>query len=176
MQITQTIELTDTRYEWIGPTGVRFVQTPSPAGLWFKSETPAEVRRIIDHAYRTGLRVRLFHGDTETGRAWPEEWHTIGTISRSTGQVKDPLLIERRNSSGGMALLDSVIVGIQTGPGEWAYRHPALDLGAWTVGRPSVGSGMLEAAFHNGSLHAQFQRAGQAARYCAFMRGERWAK
>lgn len=145
-------------------------------GFFFNEKTAPQVQNAIKHAHAHGLRVRVFLGDPETGEAWPEEWDVMGTIGRSMGPQKIPLLINNRRSMGGGGLLDSCIVGLAlTNGGGWLYKHPAFNPGTWeTV--PAVSPGYCEGVARNGTLHAQFKKPGQAARYVAFMRGERFTK
>lgn len=162
-------------YKWVGPTGVHFTQIKSPAGTYYHEETPQAVRDILDRAIQSGQRLRLFTGDTKTGECWNDEYDTIGEISRSMGPIKIPILIKSSRSTGGGAILDSCIIAIQNSPGHFIYKHPHFSVGRWEVG-PAESDGYVEAAYHNRRLHAQFKRSGQADRYIAFMKGERWAK
>lgn len=129
----------------------------------------------IERAYHSKRRIRLFYGDTETGKAWAEEFGTIGTVGRSTGREPCFLLIHNARSMGGGAILMNSIVGIQCAPGTWLYRHPSLDLGQWAIA-PSDLPQYAAAVTHNGAIHARFNRPARAERYAAFMRGDRWAK
>lgn len=80
---------------------------------WFSPGTPAPVREILERYRKSGQRIRLYYGDPETGRDWLEEYDTIGQVGRSTGITKVPLLLTRRNASGGGAILDDCIVKLQ---------------------------------------------------------------
>ena len=145
-------------------------------GLFFTEGTAPQVINAIKHAHAHGLRVRVFYGDTVTGAAWPEEFDIVGKIGKSTGVQKIPLLINNARSMGGGALLDHCIVGVAlTNGGGWLYKHPSFKTGEF-LQVPPVSPGYAEAVAHNGTLHAQFKKPGQAARYCQFMRGERFAK
>ena len=162
-----------------------------------------EPQRILQSLIHSNRRVRLFYGHADEasvfatwkndptrrihpdatpaqiGKSWLDEWGMIGTIGQSMGPHKIPLLLHRRNSFGGGAILEDCIIAISCAPGAYLYRHPLLDLGDWTVGEPSEASradGYVEAAYCNGELHAQFKKPGQAARYVAYMKNERWSK
>lgn len=146
------------------------------SGFFFDSRTPAAVRYAIECAHASRRRVRVFYGDTETGEAWPEEYDVMGTIGRSCGRVKVPLLMASARSTGGGALLDACIVAIiDTKTRAFLYRHPQFDPGEWAEVAP-VSDGYISAAAHNGKLHAQFKTADGARRYIGFMRGERFSK
>ena len=169
------IPVTPKVYKWTGPTGVRFKQIREPSGTYYHHKTPREVISTLEAAREVRRRVRLYLGDTKTGKNWGEEWGTIGRISRSMGPITVPILLANSRSSGGAAILDACIVGIQAMTGRWLYRHPKLNLGIWTAG-PAKSEGCTEAAYRDGELHAQFSKPGAAGRYCQFMRGERMAK
>ena len=145
----------------------------------FHSETPDAVRTALDNARRSGQRIRIFIGDTKTGKCWNDEYDVLGRVSRSMGDGKGghkiPILLRNSRSRGGGGILDHCIIAIATAPGHFVYKHPTLDLGTWTQG-PTTSPGYVEAAYCNGELHAQFKTAGAAKRYIAFMRGERFAK
>ena len=59
-------------------------------------------------------RIRVWLGDTKTGRSWNEEYDVTGRIGRSTGTYKIPLLVNNRRSYGGGALLVDAIVRIDS--------------------------------------------------------------
>jgi hypothetical protein len=163
------------RFQQYEATAAAFARAPAMTETWFDPKTPEAVRRALENARLNGWRVRLFCGDTKTGRAWPEEFDVAGTISRSMGPMRVPLLIANARSHGGFAILDSCVVGIMTAPGRWLYRHPAFNVGDWQT----VDSDMPEygaAVTHDGKIHARFKTEESARRYVAFMRGERLAK
>ena len=69
-----------------------------------------ELINIILRAYKYKFRIRLFYGDIHTGRSWNEEYDVMGTIGRTTGNIKIPILVHNKRSLGGGALyLPSVI-------------------------------------------------------------------
>jgi hypothetical protein len=128
--------------EWHQESGTNPNETiifqESPKGTFFHKETPQKVKDILDRNILSGyslfdvlnnnIRCRLFldFGDPETGQSWGEVHDTQGTIGRSQGPIKIPLLIQNRRSSGGGAILDHCIVRIrETGKqGRELYRHP----------------------------------------------------
>lgn len=96
-------------------------------GISFDERTPDEVCRVLATASISGRtqRLKLYYGDTETGRDWHEEFDTTGYIGRSTGTYKIPLLIPKKNSIGGGAILDHCIVKIKDiRTGIVLYQHP----------------------------------------------------
>lgn len=152
------------------------VKNAHSTGFYFDSKTSEPVKQAIAYAYSCELRVRIFLGDIKTGKAWAKENDVIGTIGRSMGPCKVPLLIHNARSHGGGALLDSCIVAVfHTGAGHAIYKHPSFNPGLWTVA-PADLPDYLESAFCDGVLHASFKKPEQAERYCAFMSGTRFSK
>ena len=88
------------------------VYQKSDTEICYNEKTPQAVIQAIDRAYKMNLRVSVRIGDIETGRDWIEEYDTIGTIGKSTGNIKIPLLILTKRSLGGGALLDDCILKI----------------------------------------------------------------
>jgi len=82
-------------------------------GTAFHIETPTEVVNILKDNLHSNVRLQIYYGDIETGRNWNEEHDTTGTIGRSTGKVKIPLLIKTARSYGGGSILDHCIVKIK---------------------------------------------------------------
>lgn len=163
---------------------------------WFDPETPFEVRRILERYRKSEEPIRIFYGDTETGRDWLEENEVFGRIGRSSGIFKVPLMIEP-GESGGPAMLDHCIVRIQDGKtGRDLYRHPAYKVPemeirstegitvSWHQGKkPKL---LTELGYTHGvwvkdekgefSNHANFSSYGKACRYVAFITGESTCK
>ena len=92
-------------------------------GTSYKENTPDAVINILETARQNGTRVRLFFGNKESGLDWMESYDVIGTIGRSCGNIKIPLLIKKSNSMGGPAILDDCIVKI-TIDKKVVYQHP----------------------------------------------------
>jgi hypothetical protein len=84
-------------------------------GLFFDINTDGKVIKELCQAYRGKYRIRLWYGDEL--KSWNEEHDTIGTIGRSTGKIKIPLLIKSSRSYGGGAILDNCIVRIDVNYG-----------------------------------------------------------
>lgn len=142
---------------------------------WFDPETPEEVRQVLERARKTGTVLRIFTGDTETGRDWCNENDVIGKIGRSMGLLKIPLLVAAGEYGGG-ALLDSCILKIQrVADGRVLYQHelyqaPNLEIRAHTTGYR--GKTYTHEVWRDGELMARFTSQGKAAQYVAFMHGE----
>ena len=141
-------------------------------GTYYHHDTPAAVITILEDARRTGTRIRLSYGDTETGRDWLDEWDVEGRVSRSMGPVKVPILLPRRTSIGGPALLEHCIVRIrQTGKGgRVLYKHAHHRLPTFTV-QPSSEPDFEAEVLADGQVHARFRTTAQANRWLAKMTG-----
>lgn len=92
-------------------------------GTAYHEETNDRVIEILENARQNGTRIRIWYGNTETGRNWMDVFDTVGRIGRSTGMYKIPLLIKTERSTGGMAILDNCIVKI-TIDKQTVYQHP----------------------------------------------------
>lgn len=144
-------------------------------GTSYRAETSPAVIRAIESARASGARVRVFYGDVATGRPWLEENDVTGTIGRSMGPRRVPLLIANSRSMGGGAMMDHCVVAIMTAPGRYLYRAEGFEPGNFSV----ADSDMPEYAarvLHNGELYARCRTLAGAERLAAFMRGDRMAK
>ena len=92
-------------------------------GTTYNINTSDEVIKVLESARTNKKRIRIFYGDTNTGRDWMEIYDTIGTVGRSTGINKIPLLIKNSRSMSGGAILDHCIVKI-TIDKEVVYQNP----------------------------------------------------
>jgi len=136
-------------------------------GMSFDENTPDTVCKILSDYYGKQVRLRLYYGDTVTGRCWMEEYDTIGYIGRSWGPNKAPFLIKTRNSDGGGAILDRCVIKITVGK-HTLYKRPNFNM-------PSVTTDGEKVLF-DGEIYANCKDEKQAARLAAFMRGERNCK
>jgi len=92
----------------------------------YHEETSLEVINALETARTCKLRVKIYLGDTETGRDWNEEHDTIGYIGLSRGQdARYPILVYNKRSYGGGALLDNCIIKIKESKGnKILYQSP----------------------------------------------------
>lgn len=168
-------------------------------GTWFHAGTDDEVAVRLEIARVNNTRVRVYYGDKDTGRSWLDEWHMMGTIGRSCGQIKIPLMIASARSMGGPGLLEHCIVAIQdVKTKRWEYRHPKFFVPPMAVREiEKPGNRLLQGLddlvqrgarklaqlgythgvyLPDGSNQANFKSAEKAQRYVQFMHGERMAK
>jgi hypothetical protein len=152
----------------------------------YHSDTPDRVVEQLEYARLNHLRVRLFYGDALTGRDWLEENDVTGTIGRSTGTVKFPLIIHSARSMGGPGILDHCIVKLMIG-GRVVYQHPNYHMPRITVVHPIpsteyCGEANLWAEGYSHGVdvddarHANFKSEAKCLRYIAFLKGERGCK
>jgi len=160
------------------------VQVKSPAqSTSFHPATPPNVRRVLERARNQDTLVRVFYGDTLTGRDWGEEFDTVGYVGRSTGTQKVPLLIERLlhgqrfvRACGGNAILDHCIVRIMDATsGRDLYRHALYTPPQFVVSRVSdqsqVKMGLPYEVFREGTCCARFKTFEETCLYVSFILG-----
>lgn len=99
--------------------------TISKNGTAYNSKTAPEVMDILDRYLQNRKRLILDYGNTETGKSWEEVFDIRGTVGRSTGTIKIPLLIKTSRSYGGGGILDHCIVKIIDSETKAVlYQHP----------------------------------------------------
>jgi hypothetical protein len=144
---------------------------------WFTPGTPPQVRGILEDARKSNRRLRLFQGDVVTGKPWLEEHDVVGTIGRSTGPQRVPLLIRSPRSTGGGAILtDCVVAILSVETRQVLYRHPGFEFPTFEL-RTGDGAepGLTFEAWHNGEVVARFKTAEKRAAYIAFHQGRRFS-
>jgi hypothetical protein len=97
----------------------------STSGTAYHGETEQRIIDILDKAWYEGTRLIFDWGDAKTGKSWGEDMDIRGTIGRSTGSIKIPLLIATKRSRGDGAILDNCIVKITRSQDKKVlYQHP----------------------------------------------------
>jgi hypothetical protein len=146
------------------------------AGIYYHADTALEVVQTLNTARQARTRIRLYYGDTATGRDWLEEHDVEGTIGNSMGPLRVPLLIPTSRSHGGPALLDHCIVKIkETRSGRLLYLHPQYHTGSFAVRETGPDEtcgtrnlrelGYTHAVDVDGANHANFQSRKAAERF-----------
>jgi len=126
------------------------------------------------HIPASRKRVRLFYGDIVTGRDWMEENDVTGFVGCSTGTEKLCLLLPRRTSTGGSAIMLSSIVRLMV-DGIEKYGHPRYYMPELiVVPGPPVTVRLAGAGKYD--YVARFDTDPAARRYIAFLKGERATK
>jgi hypothetical protein len=141
----------------------------------FNDKTPVKLQNLLHELNGSKERIRIFYGDTMTGRAWPEEFDVIGSIGNSTGSAKIPLLINNRRSYGGPGLLDHCIVAIYSINRGLIYSVNGFNVGQFELKNSDL-AGYETDVLHDGVIHARFKAKVKAGNFIKFMTGERFRK
>jgi hypothetical protein len=101
-------------------------------GTSYDARTPYGLCDVLERLREKGrtpnARVVLVYGNVETGEVWEDATPMRGTIGRSMGSVKIPLLIRTRRSFGGEGILDHCILSVRASVGGACYyEHPILN-------------------------------------------------
>jgi hypothetical protein len=143
-------------------------------GFYFNGKTSDKIIDVIINAYTMKKRIRVFYGNSETGKSWNEEYDVTGKIGRSTGSIKIPLLIHNKKSFGGGAILDSAIVGI-TYKNQFIYKHDNFHTGIFEIKNSDLPEYEKE-VYCDGVNIANFKREISALNYVEFLKGNRTVK
>jgi hypothetical protein len=142
-------------------------------GTSYHVETPIEVVKWLETSRERGQRIRVFYGDN--GYCWNDEHDNIGTVNRSTGTRKVPLLIHSARCYGGGAILDNKIVRIDTkdskGKITIVYSDPSIRFDTFVS--TDIGTVYNET---KDELYGRCKNADAGQRLAAFMNGKRWTK
>lgn len=96
-------------------------------GTYFKKETSKEVVQLINQLIESKQRVRLFYGDSVTGRDWCRRYDTIGYIGRTMGEIPRPVLLKEKQCIDGYGIEEQNIVKL-TIKKKNAYCHPGYHI------------------------------------------------
>lgn len=144
-------------------------------GTFYNNGTPDEVIKILEDSRINKKRIRIFLGDTKTGKDWTESYDTIGRIGRSCGEIKIPILIKNRQSLGGGAILDHCIVKITINK-EVVYQHPEYHLPEFEVKEADEAlkeKGYFYSVLADGRYDFNCKTKEKAEKWIAFLRGFR---
>jgi len=97
-------------------------------GTYYRTDFPAPVVQILERARANGRQVRIYYGDSLTGKDWNETYDIKGTVGRSTGPCKVPLLIKAGKSGGG-EISDSIVRIRYADSDQNLYIHPTYSCG-----------------------------------------------
>ena len=144
----------------------------------FNEKTCDKVKECLEHCYNSKSRVRIWYGDNNTGMSWMEEYDTMGTIGRSTGQQKIPLLIKNSRSRGGGGILCHCIIRIDDiSSRRTIYEHPLFyvpSLGVYPNLDEDTKAKYPFIVLKYGTIQARFKSRTSAYNYIDFMTGERY--
>jgi len=146
--------------------------------FYFNDETCDKVKTVLTECYNNQCRVRIWYGDVETGVSWLDEYDIMGTIGRSTGQQKIPLLIKNSRSSGGGGILCHCIIRIDViSSRRTIYKHPLFyvpTLGVYPNLDEDTKTKYPFIVLKYGTIQARFKSRTSAYNYIDFMTGERY--
>lgn len=93
-------------------------------GTYYDPGTPPAVKAVLDEARVSRRRITLEYGDPETGAPSGDRTES-GTVGRSMGPLKAPLLIANSRSTGGGVIWGAHVVRIREAAGKAdLYVHP----------------------------------------------------
>ena len=144
----------------------------------FNEKTCDKVKNVLTECYNNQGRVRIWYGDIDTGVSWLDEYDVVGTIGRSTGQQKIPLLIKNSRSSGGGGILCHCIIRIDViGSRHIIYKHPLFNvptLGVYPNLDEDTKTKYPFIVLKYGTIQSRFKSRTSAYNYIDFMTGERY--
>lgn len=146
---------------------------------WFEADVPPMVRKTLERYRKSGDEIRIFYGD-ESGRDWLEEFDMVGTIGRSTGPMRVPLLVPRGECGGPALLTKNIIRMMDVATGAELYRHPTYhqpELRLRDADEDLQEKGYLVSVearnkYDEWQIQANFKTLGDAGHWLAFMTGK----
>ena len=145
-------------------------------GTTYHDDTDPKIVEVLERCRTRCYRIRVFYGDTSTGKSWEEEYDTIGYVERSGGNVKIPLLVNNARSMGGSGILDNRIVKITMADGRQVlYEHPDFHTAGYAISN-STYPDLPVGVFADGVNVANFPTLKKAQRWIDFITGKRNTK
>lgn len=153
-----------------------YVASGKSSQTFFSQGTPLKVRAVLAAGLSNrGSRFRIWLGSTKTGRAWTETNDVMGSIGRSTGALKVPLLIPSARSSGGGAILTDCVVRIDhIESRQTLYKHPEFHTPRFEIVASKM-EGYLHDLLEDGEVWGRFDKQGKAEKMKAFLEGHRYS-
>ena len=139
-------------------------------GTSYHEDTNSKVVSVLENSRINRKRIRIFYGDVATGQDWNEENDVMGSIGRSMGPVKIPLLIHNSRSIGGGGILDHCIVKIMQGR-TVLYQHDTYFMKNLTIVTTTDKEYKYHVDFDN-TRTASFKNEEKMKRYVAFITGK----
>lgn len=123
----------------------------------YHADTAPEVVAAIESARVSHCRIRIYLGDTKTGKCWNEENDIFGYVGLSKGdKAYYPLLVHNERSFGGGSLMDHCIIKIKESKGNRVlYQAPNFQQPVITIHAGSNEPGYTHELFIDGFLHAR---------------------
>lgn len=143
-----------------------------PTQTLYDPETPTAVSSLLETYRQDGSPLRVFYGDTKTGRDWMEEHDVYGKVGRSCGPIKVALLVPS-GANGGSAILTACIVRMVDGRTKReVYRHPQYHMKDLTLHQGTYPKLPFE-VHADLEVHARFSSAIKRHNWIEFMNGRR---
>jgi hypothetical protein len=145
-------------------------RSPLTKRTYFDPGTDPKVATVLEQCRRRDLLIRLMLGDTATGESWLDEYDVVGSVGRSTGTLKVPLLLAPGEHGGPAILTACVLAIVAWQDGRWLYKHSSFHEPELSI-RPLTEPGCAWKVLHDAKPIARFRDIAQAGGYAAFMRG-----
>jgi len=101
----------------------------------YHANTHSQVITAIENARKNKVRVKIYLGDTLTGKCWNEEHDIFGYVGLSKGtDAYFPILVNNKRSYGGGTILDHCIVKIKESKGNRVlyqaanFQQPVIEI------------------------------------------------
>lgn len=116
--------------------GTQFKYTGDP--FFCTNGTCDDVRNVLGEVYQKrslkSTRLRIWYGNTETGRAWNDTFNVAGYIGRSASRHPQPVVQQFKSAMQGEVLSTDKIIRIDiVETGETVYRHKHFHVPAFTA-------------------------------------------
>lgn len=154
-------------------------------GTSYNAETPDAVVTVLERVRLDRTRIRVFY--SQNGVVWHDGDGMIGTVGRSTGSIKIPILIPDRTSTAGAGIIDDCIVRIDVKGYKdqivTVYKKDGYTVPEYTVVKrtPTEGEDPTLKPYawdvnSNTGLYARAKNEKAAHRLADYMSGKRWSK
>jgi hypothetical protein len=138
---------------------------------WFSAGTPAKLEHLLESLRKERTPVRLFYGDPQTGLDGMDCWDTVGTVGRTMGPMKSPLLVPKGDCGGGVISTNRVIKVVALASGWALYKHENYHVPELKIEASDM-AGYPHRVTANGKTVANFKTTAKACNWLAFVSGE----
>lgn len=121
----------------------------------YNEKTNEKVIAAIERARINRQRIRIYLGDTETGKCWNEEHNIMGYVGLSKGyEAYFPILVYNERSYGGGSLMDDCIIKIKEAKGGYIlyqsknFQQPNIEV------KESKETGYTHSVYVEGELYS----------------------
>ena len=146
---------------------------------YYNIETKNIIIEKLENARISGRRIRVYYG--KDGNCWNDEFDTIGTIGRTTGSIKSPILIKNsRSYGGGLILTDCIFrMDVRLSPKFFTivYLDDTIQFDTF-IDTPSDMPEYVTNVYNKTKkeIYARCKTYSQAIKLRDFMNGKRWSK